>query len=110
MSKKIIASIAKENRCRRGTEVDRELAGIHSMVSSAQLLIFVRREIQRLGMNDVSVVDGNHCDEGKYEAVIRSVASINESSARRIRSGSLGNSTEIERIADNMIGINRKRS
>ena len=110
MDRKFIASVSKENNCRRGTEVDRELAGIHRMVSSAQLLIFVRREMQRLGMSDVSVVDGNHCDEGKYEAVIKSVASIKESSARRIRSGSLGSSIEIERIADNMIGVNRKRS
>lgn len=103
-----ISKISSEHKCRRGIDFNGELDGIRNLVSSAKLLMSVRREVSRLGMSGLTIIDGKHCDATGYEAVIRHNGN-SESIARRIKTSSIGDSIQIERIADNMLGINNKR-
>ena len=107
MDKRIITKIASSHKCRRGLDVETELERILSLVASAQLLIIIKKEVGRLGLKGVSVVDGSHCDNDGYLAVIRSASKIDSSVPRSIR-GRVGKSLQVDRIAENMLGLKIK--
>ena len=94
---------------REGVDMDvsREIAEIGNLISSAALIMAVRKEVSRCVESGFVVTDGRHRDGGsKYEVIVR-VSGDHREVSRRIRS-SLPN-VNVERIADGVIGIRTAR-
>ena len=84
--------------------LDTELAEIGRLISSASFLAAVRREVSKVKAGEFVVTDGKRSGN-EHEVLVRSEDM--DRVARRIRKAMP--EVDIERIADNLIGVNESR-
>jgi len=88
-------------------DVSQEIAEIGRLISSAALIMAVRKEVSKCAESGFVVTDGSHRDGGsKYEVIVKT-SSDQPEVARRIRSSMPD--MNVERIADGVIGIRTAR-
>ena len=91
--------------------IAKELAEIGTLISHAHLMDAVRTEVRAaMKGQHASVIGGNMADQPEYEVAIKHAASEETvgNVVRRLR-GSIKD-IEIDRIADNIIGVRRVKA
>jgi hypothetical protein len=89
-----------------GMDIDAELSEIQRLLTSAALIMEVRKQVAKVAKEGFIVTDGAHEKYNEpYQVVVR--CSGSGKVARRIRSKIQG--VEVDKIADGVIGVRHAR-
>ena len=92
---------------RNSMDISREIAEIGSLITSAALIMAVRKEVSKCVESGFVVTDGRHVEGGSGYDVVVEASSDLKGVARRIRS-SVQN-VDVEKIAEGVLGVRTAR-
>jgi len=88
-------------------DVSREIAEIGRLISSAAMIMAVRKEVLKCAESGFVVTDGRHHDGASAYDVVVEMKADNGEVSRRIRSSIP--EVDVDRIADGVLGIRHSR-